>query len=96
MTVKELLRRVDSAELTEWMAWYRLNPCGDEVVCAQIALAIAVFVNANLKKGSSPAKLSDFYIVDRIKPRKKMTPSQVGAWAMGFVQSVGGVVKRGE
>ena len=96
MTVREFLLRVSSAELTELLAWYRLNPCGDEVVCAQIALAIAVFANANTKKGAKTLKVSDFYIVDKMKPNRRMTVDQMKNWAKGFVEMAGGkVIKRG-
>ena len=95
MTVRELLQRVDSAELTEWMAWYKLNPCGEEVVCAQIALAIAAYANANGKRGGKQHKVSDFYIVDQMKPKKRMSMSSMKDYCRNMVKIMGGAVKRG-
>ena len=95
MTVRELLQRVDSAELTEWMAWYRLNPCGEEVICAQIALAVAAYANAQVKKGGKQFQVSDFYIVDKMKPKRRQTELAMKDYCRNMVKMMGGEIKRG-
>lgn len=56
MTVKELLDRIDSSELTEWIAFYDLEPFGDER--ADIRSAIVASTTANV--WGAKTKLSDF------------------------------------
>lgn len=47
MTVAELLSRVSSAELTEWMAFYRLEPWGSEVEDWRFGMVASVIANVN-------------------------------------------------
>ena len=60
MTVRELLVRISSKELAEWMAFYKLEPFGEER--ADIRAAIVACTMANLWRGKSqPAhRLEDF------------------------------------
>lgn len=62
MTVRELLSRIDTAELVEWMAFYELEPFGyfrRDLEAAMIAQTIA---NVNRGKGKQPFKLNDFLL----------------------------------
>lgn len=47
MTVAELLSRVSSAELTEWMAFYRLEPWGSEADDWRAGMVASVVANVN-------------------------------------------------
>ena len=59
MTVGELGRRMTSRELTEWMAYERLEPFGERVLQMQLAqLTATVLTVANGKKGH-PVKAED-------------------------------------
>ena len=53
MTVAELGQRMPSAELTEWMAFFSLEPWGTEVEDWRAALVASVIANVNRdpKKG---------------------------------------------
>lgn len=69
MTVRELLAQTDSRELSEWMAYYRLEPWGCEVEDLRAGIIASTIANANRdpKKQRKPFQPSDF-IPDRIKP----------------------------
>jgi hypothetical protein len=58
--VAELLDRVSSAELTEWLAFDRVEPIGAWRTDYNMAMLCALFANANRKKGSKPFKTVDF------------------------------------
>ena len=59
MTVGELCRRTTSRELTEWMAYERLEPFGERVTQMMLAqLTATVLTVANGKKGK-PVKAED-------------------------------------
>jgi len=73
MTVGELLSRISSRELTEWMAFYRLEPWGAEVDDQRAALVAATVANTWRAKGP-PAKVEDFM------PRREPQPVQAQSW----------------
>ncbi len=62
MTVGELLRRMSSRELTEWMAFFSLEPWGTEVEDWRAGLIAATIANANRdpKKRRKPYEPQDF------------------------------------
>ena len=65
MTVKELLSRMDSRELAEWVAYYSIEPFGDfrtDLVGGIVASTIA---NCNRSKHSRSFKPSDFMPIGR-------------------------------
>lgn len=47
MTVRELLARIDSRELSEWMAFFHLEPWGTEVEDLRAGIVAATVANAN-------------------------------------------------
>lgn len=53
MTVRELLARIDSLELAEWMAFYGLSPFGDERQDLQAGIVACTIANANSSKGKA-------------------------------------------
>lgn len=46
-TVRQLLSEIDSAELAEWIAYYRLEPFGELVADQRHGIATAVLANVN-------------------------------------------------
>jgi hypothetical protein len=60
MTVRELLSKLGSDELSEWMAFYQLEPFGDFRADYRSALATSTFANAHRQKDSPPFKPEDF------------------------------------
>lgn len=55
-----MLRRMDSAELTEWMAFYNLEPFGGDTQFIGHAITAATVANANRGKGKKAAKVEDY------------------------------------
>ena len=53
MTVKEMLARMDSTELAEWMAYYGLEPFGQEREALHAGIIAATVANANAGKGKA-------------------------------------------
>lgn len=56
-TVRELLARCTGAELTEWLAYYSLEPFGEERADLRAGIVASTIARAN---GSKSAKPSDF------------------------------------
>ena len=59
-TVRELLARIDSRELSEWMAFYSLEPFGDIRGDLQAGIVASTIANANSGKGSRTFQPADF------------------------------------
>jgi len=66
MTVKELLERIDSHELTEWMAFSNLEPFGSKREDWRAGMIAAQVVNVQLRKGQRLRKPDDFF--PEVKP----------------------------
>lgn len=62
MTVAELLSRISSRELTEWMALDAIEPVGDRRldVLAAIQMALIANINRDRKKRKNPYSAADF------------------------------------
>lgn len=60
MTVAELLERISSEELSEWMEFYRLEPFGTEAEMLGHAITSSVVANANRGRGDREYKPADF------------------------------------
>lgn len=53
MTVRELLARIDSLELSEWMQFYTLDPWGTQRDDLQAGIIASTIANANSSKGKA-------------------------------------------
>ena len=53
MTVRELLARIDSRELAEWMQFYAIDPFGTQRDDLQAGIVAATIANANSSKGKA-------------------------------------------
>jgi hypothetical protein len=60
MPVRELLARVGSDELTEWMAFYQLEPFGEVRADLRSGVVAATFANAHRSKDSRAFTPEDF------------------------------------
>ena len=60
MTVSELLSRVSSHELTEWQAYYGLEPFGEDRADLRAGIVASTVANVFRKSGTSPYKAQDF------------------------------------
>lgn len=55
-----MLREMTARQLTEWKAFYSLEPWGVLALDSMLAHFKALFVNSNLKKGKKPYKAEKF------------------------------------
>lgn len=55
MTVRQLLAQIDSAELTEWMAFAGIEPFGEVAADQRHGLAVSVLANINRDPKKRPA-----------------------------------------
>jgi hypothetical protein len=60
MTVRELLQRIDSAELAEWIAYYGLEPFGQERDSLHSGIIAATIANAHSSSKSKTFQPADF------------------------------------
>ena len=76
MPVGELLSRISSRELTEWMAFFSLEPWGSEVEDWRAGLIASTIANVNRdpKKRRKPYEPSDFM------PRYEAPKAQEQSW----------------
>jgi len=57
MTVAELLQRMSSHELSEWMAFYKTEPFGDVRGDVQAAVVAQAALAPHMEKGKKPPSL---------------------------------------
>ena len=60
MTVGELLRRIDSRELAEWMAYYAIEPFGEERDDLRTGIIASTMANSWRGKGQKSMQPADF------------------------------------
>src|SRR5690554_3321002 len=72
MTVKEMLTRMDSRELTEWAAFFALEPWGTETEDWRAGLVSASIANANRDPRDTPQP----YQPRDFMPRRKIQEEQ--------------------
>ena len=81
MTVKELLFRMSSKELSEWQAFYAIEPFGEARQDLRFALMTANLMVPHMKKGYEP-KLEDFIL--KLEKKEPMTDDQMKNMLKGF------------
>lgn len=91
MTVRELLGRVDSRELTEWVAFHNLHPWGEERADLRAGIVASTVANCHSTKGTF--KPSDFMprLDRRAKPEQ--TPQDHKDIAQRINAMFGGTVR---
>jgi hypothetical protein len=84
MTVRELLARIDGRELSEWMAYFNMEPWGTEVEDWRAGMVASVIANVNRdpKKRNKPYEAEDF-IPKRAREIEQQSPEEM-AHAMGL------------
>lgn len=78
-TVRDLLARIDSEELSEWMAYYQIEPFGEQRADLRNAINSCVMANAWRGKNSRTFKLSDFIPDFLRKPKAQQTEKEMKA-----------------
>lgn len=73
MTVAELGERMDSREFSEWMAYYKMEPFGQDRGDIGHAITASVVANANAPKGK---KFTPMDFLPRRKQKKRQMTEQ--------------------
>ena len=86
MTVRELLERIDSRELSEWTAFFEIEPWGTEVDDWRAGLVASTIANVNRdpKKQKKPFQPKDFMLERDKEPTPTQSPEDhqkiLGMW----------------
>lgn len=91
-----MLRRMDSAELSEWIAYHGLNPFGEQRGDLRAGIIASVIANANRGKGTRSFKPSDFMPKFGDKAKKRQTGDEMMAIFKMFVQAQNAYANRGK
>jgi hypothetical protein len=62
-----MLSEMSSRTLTEWMAYYSIEPWGDELVDMHLANVTSILANQNRAKNSKAMKPDDFRLWKKVK-----------------------------
>lgn len=96
MTVGELLSRISSRELSEWMEYAKLEPFGEERADLRAGIVAATVANAHRKRGARALRPADFMPRWEAEQGRPQTPEeQIGLAAM-ITAALGGRDLRGE
>lgn len=68
MTISELRLRMTSRELTDWRAYYHLEPFGEERADLRSGIVASTIANVNRGKDVKPFSPADFML---FKPKKE-------------------------
>lgn len=92
MTHGELLARTDSRELSEWIAFYSLEPWGERFDYLGTGIVAATLANLNRKKGAQPYKPEDF--MPKFKETRPQTIEEMIQIASLMTAAMGGEDRR--
>ena len=78
LPVREMLASMGSDELTEWMAYYQLEPFGDYRADYRSGVVASTFANAHRAKDVGPFKPEDFMpFLEKPKPHQPQDEIQL-------------------
>lgn len=93
MTVRELLARIDSRELTEWAAYERISgPLGGARIDIAAAIVATTVANANRSR-RRPYKLDSFLPAWARPPRRAMSPEEMWTAVQRIHARLGGTAR---
>jgi len=82
MTVAELLDRIDSKEISEWIAFYNIEPFGEERADLRSAIIASTMANMWRGKGQRAFTAKDF--MPQFDPRPKQSIETMKAILQGL------------
>jgi Protein of unknown function (DUF4035) len=86
--VREMLASMCSDELTEWMAYYQLEPFGDYRADYRSGVVASTFANAHRAKDANPFRPEDFMpFLEKKKPQEEI-PLNVARFKAMFSHKV--------
>ena len=84
----ELLDRISSREITEWMAFGQLEPFGAEAGYIGHAITASTVANVNRNKGQKAYEVSDF--MPSLGKKEPQTAAEMIQFAEMFTIALGG------
>lgn len=90
-TVRELRERMDAREFSEWAAYYRLEPFGDDRRDMQLAVLAAVTANVHARRGKQHSP-EDFLVCKEVKRPAMPDTAQLHVMAKALARMSGGRV----
>ena len=94
MTVAELLKRVSSREISEWMAFSQLEPFGSEAGYIGHAITASTIANVNRKKSQKAFDVNDF--MPKFGPKEEQSVEEMIQLAHTITLGMGGKDLRGD
>ncbi len=98
MTVKQLLRNINSAELAEWKAFERAEPFGNTEYGADWRNALLISTLSGVIRGKKVFEIDslipDRYALLKAAPSEKQDPETIKAMLIGALQPTTGKHKR--
>lgn len=88
LPVREMLASMGSDELTEWMAYYQLEPFGDYRADYRSGVVASTFANAHRAKDANPFRPEDFMPFLEKRPPADETPLNVAKFKAMFSHKV--------
>lgn len=85
MSVARAQQEIDSREFSEWMAYFELQPFGDECTEMNFGMVCSVIVNAFSAKGAKAAKPTDF-MLSKLMNKEPQTAEQMEAMLDQFTE----------
>ena len=91
-TLKQLYREIDSAELTEWQAYYNLEPWGEQKSDVRTGIIASTIANVNRGKNTKSFSYEDFILKSKLeleheaRQKKKQSSKQLSKTLMGMVK----------
>ena len=92
MTVAELLSRISSKEITEWIAFSALEPFGSDADYLGHAITASTIANVNRAKGKKATKPDDF--MPKFERKKEQSVDDMVTFAKMMTTALGGEDKR--
>lgn len=95
MSVKKAQREINSAEFAHWVAYYRIDPFGDERADLRAGIIASTVANVHATKKSQQLKPADF-MPDFEPPKRQSTKEMIDVMRK-FTKAMGGkIIKPGK
>lgn len=92
--VDQMLTEIPARLFNEWLAYYRVEPFGEERADLRIAQLTAVTANAHRKKSAKPFKIQDFLL--KFKRQRRKQWQEILSMVESMNKAFGGEDKRSE
>lgn len=82
-TLKQLYREIDSAELSEWQAYYNIEPWGESKADIRTGIIASTIANVNRGKNTKAFTYDNFVLKSKLefehemKQRRKQSSEQI-------------------